>query len=432
MSSIYDFYIDLNARIHSQLEQIGEKLKLDRICVLRLANENPELMHVWPKEEQHAMKAEWSKLHLDIDIQTIFRSLKSFHPFFDSFSNLDSKNRKVLNNLGIKAAIFIPIQNEGRLWGFLGCFNERSSSDWKSSEVSLALHDSMDLIQTILFSETLAELKEGDENLQLLMGVITEGIVTLDIDGLITNISGHVAELGGYHIDELIGKDFKNFIHKDGWNRLNRDLAQVKGKEKAIAKEDYRLIMKTGDIYWSRAATISTFKYGQQTGYLCVLFNIHRYKCMEEELHYLKSAMRDSCDLVWITDLGLKFTYISPSVKNILGYSVNEALRMYTGLTVARTTLEQLTEAFIKGLKAIMKGDLNWRTTMPVEQFTKTGKKLSGKMLLKIHLGVDGKPEGFMGITNFKLRQPFASSRIDNETSDDGSIESVSENTHQY
>ena len=425
MSSIYDFYIDLNARIHSQLEQIGEKLNLDRICVFRLANENPELMHVWPKEEQYAMKAEWSKLHLDIDIQTIFRSLKSFNPFFDSFSNLDSKNRKVLNNLSIKAAIFIPIQNEGRLWGFLGCFNERSSSDWKSSEVSLALHDSMDLIQTILFSETLAEFKEGDENLQLLMGVITEGIVTLDIDGLITNISGHVAELGGYHINELIGKDFKNFIYKDDWDKLERDLAQVRGKEKATIKEDYRLLMKTGDVYWSRSTVMSIFEHGQHKGYISVLFNIHGYKCMERELYNLKSVIEDTCDLVWITDLGLKFTYISPSVKNILGYPVNQALRMNAGLTVTKTTLERLTEAFIKGLKAIMKGNLNWRTTIPVEQFTKTGKKLSGKMLLKIHLGIDGQPEGFIGITNFKLNQPFASSLIDNETSDDGSIESV-------
>jgi PAS domain S-box-containing protein len=426
MSSIYDFYIDLNARIHSQLEQIGEKLKLDRICVFRLVNKNPDLLHAWPNEEQCAMKDEWSKLHLDTDIQSIFRSLKSFHPFFDPFSKLDSKHRKVMNNLGIKAAMFIPIQNEGRLWGFLGCFNEKSASDWKSSEISLALHDSMDLIHTILFSETLAELKEGDENLQLLMSIITEGIVTLDIDGLITNISGHIAELGGYRMDELIGKDIRNFIHKGDWNKLDRDMAQVKGKGKAIAKEDYRLLMKTGDIYWSRSTVMSIFKHGQHNGYLCVLFNIHRYKCMEEELHCLRSAMRDSCDLVWITDLGLKFTYISPSVKNILGYQVNEAMRMYMGLTVARTTLERLGEAFVKGLKAVMKGDLNWRTSLPVEQFTKSGKKLSGKMLLKIHLNADGSPEGFMGITNFKLRQPFAGNPVGNDASDGNSIESAS------
>jgi PAS domain S-box-containing protein len=422
MSSIYGFYIDLNARIRSQLEQIAEKLKLDRICVFRLENNNPDLMHKWPKEEQYAMNAEWSKLHLENDLQTIFKRLKSFHPFFDPFGNLDSKQRKVLSNLGIKAAIFIPIQNEGRLWGFLGCFSERSASGWKSAEVSIALHESMDLIHTILFSETLAELKEADENLQLLMGVITEGIVTLDIDGLITNISGHVADLGGYHIDELIGKDFKNFIHKDDWNKLERDLELAKGKEKVIAKEDYRLVMKTGDIYWSRAASISIFKHGQHSGYLCVLFNIHRYKCMEEELRCLKSAMHDSCDLIWITDLGLKFTYISPSVYNILGYPVNQAMCMNAGLTVAKTTLERLGEAFIKGLKAVKKDDLKWRTTIPVEQFTKTGKKLSGKMLLKLHLDMDGKPQGFMGITNFKLRQPFGSNPFGKESSEDESM----------
>jgi PAS domain S-box-containing protein len=426
MSSIYDFYIDLNVRIHSQLEQISEKLNLDRICVFRLVNGNPALLYAWPKEDQYAMSAEWSKLHLETDIQTIFKRMKLFHPFFDPFSNLDSKQRKVLNNLGIKAAIFIPIQNEGHIWGFLGCFNERAAIDWKSSEVSLALNDSVDLIHTILFSETLAELKEGDEHLQLLMNVITEGIVTLDINGVITNISGYIAELGGYTMDELVGKDFRNFIHKDDWNKLERDMAYVNGKEKTIAKEDYRLLLKTGDIYWSRAASISIFKNGQQSGYLCILFNVHRYKCMEEELHNLKSAMQDSCDLVWITDMGLKFTYISPSVKNILGYTVNEAMRMYLGLTVARTTLESLVEAFIQGLKAIMKGDFKWRTSLNIEQYTKTGKRLSGKMLLKINLGLDGRPEGFMGITNFKLKQPFAINPIGNDSSNDKRIESDS------
>lgn len=222
MATIYDFILDLNANTANRLADIGARLYLDRLCVCQLFDTQQAQKHVWPPANDTLPPITVPL----VDLPHIHSRLRSLIPFFDPFETLPAPQAALLHDQGVKAAIFIPLQHEGRLWGCLSCLSTTHEREWRSSEISLLLQESINLTYDILLSETLVELKESDENLRYMLDYLTEGIVTIDEKGLITNISGFIAQLGGYRTEELIGRNIETFIYRDDWDRLHANLAR--------------------------------------------------------------------------------------------------------------------------------------------------------------------------------------------------------------
>jgi PAS domain S-box-containing protein len=411
MSTVYDYILNIDAKTFTQLRRFGERFKIDHAFIFQFADGQQVIKHAWSRSEGEALKSKnkWSGFRIETSLPSVYLRLKSLMPFFDPLDTLSEEQARFLQNLGAKAAMFIPIQYAGSLWGFVFCISEKVKRIWNSIELSQLMQEVMDITYNIMLKETLSELKDNDEHLRFMLNYILEGIVTIDTLKTITNVSGYIAELGGYSMNELLGQDIKKFVHRDDWDRMehNLRLAQERLEERII--DNYRLLLKTGQIFWIRSTTMPLLKQGELKGFVILISNIDDYIKTDEQLYDIQATLRYSNELVWIADNELFLKYVSPSLEHLLGYTQDDAQHLNLGHTVSRKTLTSLEHAFRKGLAASKEGNTDWKAVIPVEQFHRNGSKLNGEMLLAIHKGRDGKPAGFVGVTYFALRNPFSS-----------------------
>ncbi len=97
-------------------------------------------------------------------------------------------------------------------------------------------------------------------------------------------------------------------------------------------------------------------------------------KLRESEKRYRLLA-ENITDIIWTVDMNLRFTYISPSVTRILGYSVEEAMSLTLEEFLPPASLEISMKAFTEKLavEEMDQKDLSQSLTLEVEYYCKDG-----------------------------------------------------------
>jgi PAS domain S-box-containing protein len=140
--------------------------------------------------------------------------------------------------------------------------------------------------------------------------------------------ANHAAvEISGYTEDELYNMHFWDFVHPDYRNLgKQRGLDRQQGK---VLPRDYELkiIAKNGAEKWV-SLTGNKIQYEDKPTALISVTDITERKLAEELLKQSEEKYRlladHMKDQVWIMNLDLKVTYISPSVEKLTGYTLNE------------------------------------------------------------------------------------------------------------
>lgn len=406
-SSIYEFIIDINSKIESVLARIGIFLGTELVCVFQFSEKKQSLRYSWPTDPESPNKPDRLKdFNIIQNLGDVFLKLKSLMLFFDSLDRLPQKQCDYLKQNNISSAIFIPIQNKGELWGCLCCMSENLKRTWKSEELSVLLKESIDLSSLVFLSETLSELKQADEQLSVMLNVVTDGIAISDENMVITSISGHIAELGGFAQEQLIGRAIWDFIDHDDHEKTRSNLQLA---ERGIRNVDlYRLLVRSGNSFLTRIGIRPLIKNGQRKGFIFLIVSLSTPTAPEIRLSEFQGYMNFVTDLVWTTDMDLLFTYVSPSAEHLLGYTSDEVMHLNAGLTLSKFTHKALAETFLEGLAAAKIKGRQFKTVIKVEQYRRDGRVMYGKALIALSRNPDGTPKGFIGVTHFRTEEPFA------------------------
>ena len=105
--------------------------------------------------------------------------------------------------------------------------------------------------------------------------------------------------------------------------------------------------------------------------------------------------------ILWTTDMRIRYTYVSPSVENILGYSDEEFISMEGKDTMDEVSFNRLSSAFYEGLIFAREKGTPWKTSIEITQKTRAGKKLKGELTLMLTRNRKGEAKGFVGLTRF-------------------------------
>ncbi|MBP7735379.1 MAG: PAS domain S-box protein [Spirochaetes bacterium] len=174
-------------------------------------------------------------------------------------------------------------------------------------------------------------LRDSNAKYQVIIENLDIIIYVLNRDGVAMYISPNVKKFG-YSEDDILGHSMMEFIHPDDHALVLDSLRRVLDKGEEFPLE-LRMVRKNGDLVWvfeiGNILRDENNNFAQLVG--CML-DITQHKQAEVALRESERRYRlladNSTDVIWTMDLNGHFTYISPSVEKMTGWTQEESIGM--------------------------------------------------------------------------------------------------------
>ncbi|MBI3483146.1 MAG: PAS domain S-box protein, partial [Bacteroidetes bacterium] len=147
----------------------------------------------------------------------------------------------------------------------------------------------------------------------------------------IVYISPSVKEILGYLPEELIGALVSDLIHPEDWELVRQKGDSIRTNAEEIVRPVFRMKKKDGEYRWVESHS-KLFHDSQSKEQLVQssLRDVHERKLLEEKLreseHVYRLLSENQNDIISLADSERKFIYVSPSVKEMLGYEPEELI----------------------------------------------------------------------------------------------------------
>jgi PAS domain S-box-containing protein len=218
---------------------------------------------------------------------------------------------------------------------------------------------------------------ESAEKYRSLVESIRDVIYELDSQGVVLYISPGVRDLLGYDTTEIVGKSFIDLAHKDDLSNLTEWFSELrKGRE---SPSEYRIINKAGEFIWARTKTRPIMEDGMFKGARGIIIDVTDQRRVEEALRESEKKYRlvvdNMADVIAIMDMNLRFTYVSPSIMRMRGYTVEEATAQTLEQVMTPESLQIIAKAFEEEMKseASATADPGRTRILELEEYRKDG-----------------------------------------------------------
>lgn len=203
----------------------------------------------------------------------------------------------------------------------------------------------------------------------------------------------------GYSTEDLLKINYLDFVHPDDIKETLKVMTKL-NEQSQVLNFVNRYRRKDGTYRWIEWRS-------QPKGKLiyAAARDITEHKLLEATLRHNEDKYRriteNISDMVWATDLNLKTTYVSPSVKNLLGESIMEHLQHALEEKYPPESVRKMREVLQEELEkerdpAI---DQNRTRLLDLEQYRADGKTIWVNMHVSFIRNNNGEVDGIQGVT---------------------------------
>jgi len=230
-------------------------------------------------------------------------------------------------------------------------------------------------------------------------------IAKLDKHGNWAFLNDAACQFYGKPREELLGTDSRAFVHPDDLEPTAQAIRATRTKKALVTGFVNRQLTPMGirAVEWNGHPLFD--EQGQYAGIQITGRDITERKQMEEALRESEARYRliaeNSTDVIWSTDLHFKYTYVSPSVTRLRGYSVEEVMASTFKETLPPASLAVAGKLLAEGL-----AENSRRAAEPFEARTvelelnrKDGSTVWAEIQVSFIRDSDGRPVGIMGVT---------------------------------
>ncbi len=180
----------------------------------------------------------------------------------------------------------------------------------------------------VYVAQDITKHKNAEEELSRIFDLSLDMICIADVTtGYFKRINPAFVKILGYSKEELLGKPFIDFVHTNDIDSTTKVTEDQLATGKEIIGFENRYRCKDGSFKWLMWTASSIREQGIT---YAIARDITERKKMEEELRKAEGRFFDVAismsDWIWEVDAQARFTYVSGSVEEILGYKEEELL----------------------------------------------------------------------------------------------------------
>ena len=245
-----------------------------------------------------------------------------------------------------------------------------------------------------------AALRESEERFRFIVDVLPEPLFLAHIsDQRILYFNRQAADLFSANQALAIGRNISSFFQDPNEAQI---LIKNALEGSSFRNRETALIRSDGDPFWGLLSGSITSMNGEDV-LVVSIHDISERKQFEEALRKSESAYRllaeNAQDVIWTMDLNGRFTYVSPSVEKLRGYTVEEVMRQsfYEALTPESAVIAS--ENLTRAVEEIRSGKSMGIGRFELEQPHKNGSTIWTEVITSGMYDEAGNIAGFLGVT---------------------------------
>ena len=229
----------------------------------------------------------------------------------------------------------------------------------------------------------------------------------VDAKGMYTYVS-HVSEVVfGYSPEELIGKKHFGDLHPDEGLEAFRAVAlELLARKESFRDFENAARTKNGRIVWVSSNGIPTLNdRGELVGYRGSSTDITDRKRAEAAMRASEERYRliseNTADVIWLLDVdSRRYTFVSPSVRQLLGYSPEEIVGQDIAVALTPESREYAISRLTEVLARFADGDESVRTQVhQIDQLRKDGSIVRTEVAITLLQNQEGRVREILGVT---------------------------------
>jgi len=252
-------------------------------------------------------------------------------------------------------------------------------------------------------------LRRSAEKLASMMEGASEEVLRIDRRGTVTGVSKNVKDILGYEAHELVGQSITELalVKPDGLQEIRRMFSTTPQQESGLWAE-VEAVRKNRATLAAMLTVRQNSNLRRLEGILYVFRAVAERERVEKELRASEAHYRlladNVTDIIWTMenrDGKWSFTYLSPSVKRVLGFTLEEAVAIdpARGITRASWELAKRLDAQRRAKESIGDKTSAAPITIEAEVYRKDGSTTWAETAVTLLLDAGGKTAGLLGVT---------------------------------
>jgi PAS domain S-box-containing protein len=273
------------------------------------------------------------------------------------------------------------------------------------------------------------ELQERTAELDIFFSESLDLLAVADMQGFFRRLNPQWEETLGFTTEELTAGRFLNFVHPDDVADTEGALARLADGQPVMPFVNryrtrdggYRWLewraFPRGDLIYAAARDLTERVEAERA----LRKNEARYRLMAD----------NTADVIWVLDVAtMRFTYVSPSVERLRGYTVEEVLSQSLDEVMTPESLAAVSVSLPQAIAAFQNGDESARISVDeVDQPRKDGTIVSTEVTTTFLTDADGNVDRVLGVSRDITERRKAEAEI--RTLNEGLEERVRERTLQ-
>ncbi len=271
-----------------------------------------------------------------------------------------------------------------------------------------------------LYKQAREDLRKSEEKYRSILENMAETYLETDLKGNFLLFNDSLCRVLGYSRKELEHANFRLISPPANLKKIFDAYNEIYRTGKTRSFSDQELLAKDGStIYMNISMSLLHSPSGEPVGFGGLGRDVTREvlarRKIEESERHLRIITENIQDVIWTLDFDLNITYISPSVFNLLGFTVEEVNKMPLKAVLPPATYGKLKQ-MLDDQRAIYKewktGNIQAQTTFEMQMMRKDGKRIWVEISANFNLDENGVPFEVVGVTRDVSERKKAAERL--------------------